>query len=115
MTTIDILIACTSESSANSFLSTLMVALSVFGPAKLLTQYDGPFDILQSFRDWVGIGFDEYGNPFAGNIFAKMLMCPVCTGTWLVLPAWALLAFAGSWALTPFASLGVLVLLAEKD
>ena len=76
----------------------LILALATYGTAKLIAEYDGPFDMLYSMRNkrWLG-----------------MLTCTVCTSVWVGLFFSIMYWLGFVWLLLPLALVGVVILIEE--
>jgi hypothetical protein len=61
---------------------------------------NGPFDIFAKIRNWVGVRYDEYSQPYGTNVISKAMTCLWCfsvwigiglTAMWLICPATTLI------------------------
>lgn len=63
----------------------LVLILVCYGLVSVITERDGPFDLLLKLRVRVGVyDYDESGQPKTG--LGKVLGCPYCLGVWVALP-----------------------------
>lgn len=74
------------------FLPWLWATLAVFALAQLVTQHDGPFDLLLRFRRAVGVYDQEYYTAPDGDqlwrpkgTLGRLFWCPYCLGSWLAI------------------------------
>ena len=77
----------------------IILALATYGVSKLISDYDGPFDILYRLR----------------NIkVLKALLCVVCTSIYVGVALSIVWALGHALWLTPLALVGIVVILEEK-
>lgn len=58
------------------------IALAVWRISSILVREEGPLDIFVRLRAFVGVKYDEYSQPYGGNMFARLLTCIFCTSVW---------------------------------
>lgn len=75
----------------------LLLILSVYGASKLLTEYDGPFNVFYRLRN---------------NL--NFLNCTVCTSVWVAILFSLLLFFGQYWFITVLAVVGAVIFIEEK-
>lgn len=61
----------------------LILSLAVYRITMLLVSEFGPYDVLERFRRWVGVHYDENLQRTGSNEIAKALTCVWCTSVWL--------------------------------
>lgn len=80
----------------------------------------GPWSVLDKFRRWAGVTYNELGNAEAApGSLGDMILCPYCNSIWIAiiltiiyaLLAW--LALPASWLFAPLAAAGFVVLIQE--
>lgn len=76
----------------------IILALGTYGTAKLVAEYDGPFDLLYSMRSKRRL---------------SVLTCPVCCGTWIAILFSIIFWLGGVWLLLPLALVGGVILIEE--
>lgn len=57
--------------------------LAVWRLSFMLVKDDGPFDCFASFRELVGVSYDEYSNVVYTNTLSKALTCVGCVSVWV--------------------------------
>lgn len=77
----------------------VLLILSVYGASKLLTDYDGPFDVFHRLRNMK-------------HIYA--LNCTVCTSVYVAFIFSLLLFFGQYWFITFLAVVGAIVFIEDK-
>lgn len=77
-------------------LGLLVIALAVYAISKLLSAYDGPFDVFKILRE---------------KFPMSPLVCAVCTAVWVAIP---FSIFSGISFLDYFAVIGIVILLEVK-
>ncbi len=98
----------------------LIAALATYRFTGLLNAQDeeaGPGHILDRFRAWIGVRYDEKHRATASNGFAEAFLCPLCLSIWIALGVAALVAVAvyfnrpliAAFLLLPFALSGITV------
>lgn len=77
----------------------IILALATYGTAKLIAEYDGPFDSLYRLR----------------NVkYLKALLCVVCSSLYVGVGLSIVWAFGYALWLTPLALVGIVIILEEK-
>jgi hypothetical protein len=61
----------------------LIIALSTYRLSLLISKEAGPFDILERFRVWAGVTYDQYSNPVSNGQFSAGILCPFCLSVWI--------------------------------
>lgn len=61
----------------------LIDLLAVWRLTRLLYKESGPYDVLGRFRDWAGVRYDSYSNPYGKNELSKALICVYCLSVWV--------------------------------
>ena len=61
----------------------LILALATFRISSLLADEDGPYNVLETFRQAVGVKRDDTGEQYALNKFADGLICIWCNSVWV--------------------------------
>lgn len=95
-------------------LVTLIIAtLSTYRLTLLISSEGGPYNILERFRYFIGVRFDEYSKPYGTNTWARGILCPYCLSVWVGLAVGALVYGAPQLeaVLWPFALSGGVVFL----
>lgn len=77
----------------------IILALATYGVSKLISDYDGPFDILYKIRHVK---------------YLKALLCVVCTSLYVAVVFSIVWALGHALWLTPLALVGFVVILEEK-
>ena len=62
---------------------TVLAGLAVWRFASLLVSEDGPFYLFGRLRNWVGVEYDAYSQPYGSNEVAKIFSCIACMTVWL--------------------------------
>ena len=75
----------------------LLLILSVYGASKLLTDYDGPFDVFYKLRKHL-----------------HALTCTVCVSVWIAFIFSLLLFFGQYWFITVVAVVGAVIFIEDK-
>ena len=75
----------------------LILALATWRISSLLANEDGPYNIFEQLRNYVGVHYDEYSNPQGINELGRMLLCLWCNSIWI-----GLVLAAGYWLLGDF-------------
>ena len=70
----------------------IVLALATWRMASLLSNEDGPWDMLAKLRHLVGVRPDERGVPYGTNTLAKGILCGWCSSVWIGL-LWAVLYY----------------------
>jgi hypothetical protein len=60
----------------------VVLALATWRLTSLLVWEDGPFDIFARLRHGLGVRYDETGQRYGTNWFAKGVICPACASVW---------------------------------
>ena len=94
----------------NGALAALILSAAVWRISYMLVNEDGPFDILESFRDWLGIEYDIEGErgynpllPLWRTTIADLFLCVYCMSLW-----WGIF-FAILYFIHPFTSVALAV------
>ena len=61
----------------------LILALATWRLSSLLSIEDGPYDIFDRLRAYVGIWYDDYSIAQSNNELARMLKCVWCVSVWI--------------------------------
>jgi hypothetical protein len=80
----------------------------------MLVHEDGPFDIFERFRHFLGIRYTERSNRYGTNVLAKLFMCVWCLSVWVGIAVTVLYVLLGEIAIyicLPFAISGGAVIL----
>lgn len=64
-------------------LSFVVISLAVWRTAHLLSQEDGPWDIVAKIRYILGVRYDVHSNPVGQSMWAKMILCVWCNSVWV--------------------------------
>lgn len=100
----------------------LMYCLAVYGASTLIVYEDGPWDIINRFRRYVGAPWHDIGPetgdsilvPGDGSNLGKLFSCRLCTGFWVGV-AFLLLLVMCPVLLMPFAGVGFISLVQETN
>jgi hypothetical protein len=60
----------------------LIVALAVWRVTSLLVNEDGPFDIFEKVRFFVGVRWDEHSEKYGKNVLGEAFTCVWCLSVW---------------------------------
>ena len=96
-------------------LEVLVLALATWRLASLLAHEDGPFEMFGYIRAWLGVRYDECGNPYPTHWLSRGVMCLWCCSIWFGV-FWAGLYFAWGdswWLALPLALSSVAVVMEE--
>jgi hypothetical protein len=93
----------------------LVAALATYRISVLLAFDYGPLEILERFRQWLGVDYDSEGNRYSETELGQLIMCVYCNSVWVGVAVTVLIHVFSWWAyvLLPFALSGVAVLLAS--
>lgn len=61
----------------------LILSLAVYRITMLLVTEYGPYNILERFRQWVGVYYDDNLQRTGSNEVAKALTCVWCSSVWI--------------------------------
>lgn len=61
----------------------IILVLATWRISNLIIHENGPYNILDRFRDFVGIDYDDFGQIYGKNEFANGLKCMMCNTIWL--------------------------------
>lgn len=70
------------------FLLIVLSALAVWRMGYYITNEDGPFDMMDRIRAFVGVKYATTGQPYGLNIFSKLISCFYCVSIWLSFGVW---------------------------
>ncbi len=70
----------------------LLSALATWRVGYFIINEDGPFDIMDRIRIFVGVKYATTGQPYGHNIFSKLISCFYCLSVWLSFGIWWLVA-----------------------
>lgn len=60
-----------------------ILCLATYRLAGLLADENGPWDILENFRYFIGVRYDERSTRYGTNVFANGILCVYCNSVWL--------------------------------
>lgn len=97
----------------------VVAALATYRLTAMIHNETGPKDIFGRFRNWAGVKFDQYSNPYGTGWLSDGILCFYCLSVWIgfgvsvliVLTAIAGFPLIGSLLLFPFALSGLAVFL----
>lgn len=60
----------------------LILILGTWRITHMISQEDGPWDIFERLRVWLGVHYDENSIPYGANTIAKGILCMWCFSVW---------------------------------
>ena len=61
----------------------IILILATFRLSHLIANEDGPYEILDKVRHFIGVRIDQYGRQFGNNNLSIGLICPLCNSVWI--------------------------------
>ena len=95
----------------------LIAILAVYRISGLLATDYGPFDLLEKFREKIGVKVSDTGDVYGTNGLARMVICPRCNSMWAGLVVTGIILVIGwdlaTWLFLPLALSGATVAIME--
>lgn len=91
----------------------IILILAGYKLSHLIAIEDGPFEMLDKFREWTGVKVSEYGEQYGTNQLSTGIICMNCNSVWVgiaIATAYTLVPEITSVILLPFAISGAVTL-----
>ena len=98
----------------------VVLALATYEVSWLLydTSKQGPYDLLEKFRSFVGVTYDERSMPYGKNVIASAMLCMYCSSFWIGLIMALLYIAIGNvflYVMLPLAINGAVIFMLKGD
>lgn len=90
----------------------IAIMLATYGLSWSLVEADGPWNILNRFRHWVGVRYTEEGKRYGLTVVGDALNCPICTSYYVSVLMFILMLIDVR-ILYPLAAIGLVTIFTE--
>jgi len=61
----------------------ILLGIATYRLSFLLADEDGPWEIIERFRYFIGVRYDDTSMRYGTNVFANGIICSFCNSVWI--------------------------------